>query len=269
MAIAVDGHVHFYPEFSVPDFFQAAWKNFAKLQDTHALGEDADYAICLTEGGSHDMFSTLCEMADSGSGDIHSTGVFKRTEEANSLIVEQDGRRLYVFGGRQYVSQESIELLSLFSREAIPDKSMPLSELAQKVAVGDTIVVIPWGVGKWVGKRGEVVKAFFEQKNDFTLFCGDSGNRPLFWPTPSLLSFATQKGIPLLSGSDPLPLASHCRRVGSSGTLLVNGNISASHPAASLQEQLVTEKSRTEFGVRMNPLRFFSDQFYMNVMSRF
>ena len=269
MAIVVDGHVHFYPEFSVPEFFAAAWRNFEKVQDTHGLGEDADYVIFLTEGGKHDMFSKLCDMADAGADDVHSTGALKRTKEPNSLVVEEDGRRLYVFGGRQYVSSENIELLSLFSREAIPDKSMPLGELAQKVAAVGGIVVIPWGVGKWFGKRGEVVKTLFEQKIDFPLFCGDSGNRPLFWPTPALLSFATEKGVPLLSGSDPLPLASHCERVASSGAILLDGKISVSHPGASLREQLVTGKRRAAFGTRMNPLRFFYDQFHMNVMSRF
>ncbi len=144
-----------------------------------------------------------------------------------------------------------------------------MPELAQSVADNGGVVVLPWGVGKWFGTRGEVVKNFLDSAHDFPLFLGDNGNRPSFWPTPSLFGLANEKNILLLSGSDPLPLASHCSRVATSGTLLVDGKISKSYPAASLREQLKQVKHLKEYGYRFKPVRFFYDQLRITILNRF
>jgi len=271
MSIAIDGHVHIYPNFSVSRFFDAAWVNFSKIRSEHELTAEPDYALFLTEGGESNIFGDLSKQADSYTSESTDKLRFQRTEEPDSLIAEKNGRCIYVFAGKQYISAENIELLSLFSRKQITDKSLPLSELAQSIAGNDGVVVVPWGVGKWFGKRGEVVKKFLNSAHEFPVFLGDNGNRPLFWPTPSLFRIARETRVPLLSGSDPLPLASHYNRAATSGTLLLDGKMSSSCPAASLRKQLNLNQVENlkEFGYRLAPVRFFYDQLRINILNRF
>jgi len=268
MSIAIDGHVHIYPNFSVSRFFDAAWENFSKLNTAHGLTVEPDCALFLTEGGENAIFEALAQRADSYASESTNKLRFQKTEEPDSLIAEKNGRYIYVFAGRQHISAENIEVLSLFSRKQITDRSLPLSELAHNIAGSDGVVVVPWGVGKWFGSRGKVVEAFLNSAHEFPMFIGDNGNRPLFWPTPSLFRVAHKKRVPLLSGSDPLPLASHDNRVATSGTLLLNGKISKSHPAASLRKQLNQVENLREFGNRLNPVRFIYDQLHINLLNR-
>lgn len=268
MTIAIDGHVHIYSDFSTSRFFDAAWENCSKLSSGQGLPTSPDCALFLTEGGENNVFKTLWQMAESQDQVSVDSFRFLRTGESNSLIVEKGDKRMFFFAGRQHVSQENIELLSLFSKHKINDRSLPLAELAQTVADNGGVVVLPWGVGKWFGKRGDVVKRLLTSDRNIPLFCGDNGNRPLLWPTPSLLRFARKNHIPILSGSDPLPLASHCNRVASFGTLLLQGKLPKSHPAASLRDQLSKVENLREFGSRYNPVRFFCDQLRINLFNR-
>ncbi len=269
MAVLIDGHVHLYPEFSTLEFFDAVFANFHLIRDGQNLPTDSDYAIFLTEGGDHDMFSKLFTMTELRDEDGSQRFTIERCPGQNSLLVKKDDVRLYVFRGRQHVSEEKIELLSLFSREAIKDRSLSLQTLAQKVAESNGIVVIPWGVGKWFGKRGKTIKKFLEQEQKIPFFLGDSGNRPLFWPTPSLFAVAANKGVQLLSGSDPLPLRSHYKRAVSTGTMFVEGSIAPDNPEKSLRELFLSGINGVEFGLRQNPFAFFYDQLYINVLKRF
>ncbi len=260
MAIAIDGHVHIYPAFPMEEFFDAAFANFAEVLQRHGLSPKSDAVIFLTEGGEHDVFSTLREQAVLPD-DTSPEGLrFLKTEEKDSLVAEKNGRTVYIISGRQHVSTENIELLSLFSSERIPDRSLPLADLAEQVRRCGGMVVVPWGVGKWLGKRGALVTELIDASSGSTLFLGDNGNRPLFWPAPAQFGRARKKGIHLLSGSDPLPLASHCRRVATSGSLLMEAEVSRELPAASLRKILERGEKGKEFGGRFPPCHFFYDQ---------
>ena len=268
MAILIDGHVHIYPSFSLSCFFDTAWNNFSKISAAQGVSGEQDYALFLTEGGENDVYEKLCKRADSDESVSSNTFRFQRTEEAECLLAERDGCCMYVFAGRQYVSSENIELLSLFSRKRITDKSLTLSELAQAVTDAGGIVVVPWGVGKWFGKRGVTIRNYFDLPHTYPVFAGDNGNRPFFWPSPTLFLDAQKNGVKLLSGSDPLPLAMHYDRVATSGTIIANGEISKNLPVTSLRQQLKSGKEMREFGKRLSSGRFFFDQFRMNVFRR-
>jgi len=260
MTIIIDAHVHIYPEFSIDCFFEAGFRNFSKIGAGKGLSETSDYVLFLTEGGEHNVFGDLCKRAESDALKAGGGLCFLKTEESETIIVKKNSQCIYVFSGRQYVSNENVELLALFSKQHIEDKSLSLADLCQAVVNDGGIAVLPWGVGKWLGKRGAVVKNLIDSSCDIPIFLGDNGNRPLFWPTPSLLRYARKKQIPILSGSDPLPLLSHCNRVASSGTILLHGELSKVKPAASLRKQLNCIQDSIEFGSRMKGIRFLCDQ---------
>jgi hypothetical protein len=274
MAIFIDAHVHIYPEYDRELFFTAAFDNFIKVAKKENLSEGACFVMALAEGGECDVFSSLYQSAGSSGGrpekpvDLDTILLYK-TEEPESLRVCKGEHTIFLLAGRQHVSKENIEILSLFSSVRFKDKALYLIDLAQSIADTGGLVVLPWGVGKWLGTRGEVVKIFLDSSHEFPLFIGDNGNRPSCWPTPSLFRHAHEKNILLLSGSDPLPLVSHCDRIASSGTLVLDGKLSTSHPADSLRKQLNQPVSLREFGDRLSSVRFVCDQFRINLLKRF
>ncbi len=274
MAIFIDAHVHIYPEFNREEFFRAAFDNFLSVSKREKLSEDASYVLALAESRDSDVFSDLYESAAPFGSiaekqtDPNSISFYK-TEESDSLLVCMGEHTISLLAGRQLVSKENIEVISLLSLAKHKDKELPLDALLKAVAGSGGIVVIPWGVGKWLGGRGELVTKCVETHYDFPVYIGDNGNRPSFWPAPSLFRTACEENSFLLSGSDPLPLASHCTRVATSGTLLAKGEISENHPAESLRKQLIQSKDKREFGARLNPIRFFRDQLRMNLLNRF
>ena len=274
MAILIDAHVHIYSEFDREEFFAAAFDNLLKVAKKENLVDNVSYVLALAEGGDYDVFSSLYKNAFSPENrpvkqTDSATITFYKTAEANSLLVCKGEYTIVLLAGRQHVSKENIEVLSLCSSVRFKDKTLSLSDLAQSVAGSGGIVVLPWGVGKWLSTRGKVVKRFLDVSHEFPLFIGDNGNRPSFWPTPSLFRLAHEKNIPLLSGSDPLPLASHYDRPATSGTLLLDGKLSTSHPVDSLRKQLYHPGNFSEFGDRLSSVRFICDQFRINLLNRF
>lgn len=274
MAIFIDAHVHIYPEFDREQFFTAAFDTFLKVAKRENMVDNVSYVLALAEGGDYDVFSTLYESALSPENrpakQTDSAAInFYKTAEANSLLVCKGECTIVLLAGRQHVSKENIEVLSLFSSVRFKDKTLSLVDLAQSIADTGGLVVLPWGVGKWLGTRGEVVKSFLDSSHEFPLFIGDNGNRPSFWPTPSLFRHAHKKNILLLSGSDPLPLVSHYDRIATSGTLVLDGKLSTSHPADSLRKQLNQPGNLREFGDRLSSVRFVCDQLRITLLKRF
>jgi hypothetical protein len=92
------------------------------------------------------------------------------------------------------------------------------------------------------------------------LFVGDNGGRPAFWPTPRPFTTAAGRGIRLLPGSDPLPLADEELRVGSYGAM-IEGTCSSDQPAEGLRTLLARNSTViTPYGKRPGALRFFRTQ---------
>jgi len=156
-------------------------------------------------------------------------------------------------------------LLALFSSAAIEDRSLSLHDLAQAVSGKGGLAVVPWGVGKWFGKRGKIVERLLNTKQDISLLVGDNGNRPVFWPFPALLKKALDLGIPVLSGSDPLPLASHANRPGSFGAIFIEDELSIETPINSLRRIFTKTDEITGFGRGVGPFQFIIDQLQVNL----
>lgn len=283
MPIFIDGHVHIHSGFNRERFFSAAFENFSKVtaeKTEKKISGNANYILVLTEGSDTDVFSCLREDALASEkgirllSDSSDSLCFYKTGESNSLVVCKGAQQIVLVAGSQLVSAENVEVLSLFTQVTLQDKSLSLTDVVQEVVDKGGIPVIPWGVGKWFGARGKLVHQLLSAKREGVLFFGDNGNRPSFWPQPTLLRRACELHFPLLSGSDPLPLASHCERPGSFGSWLPDAEISMETPAASLRALLVSLQSNElkSFGDPFNSVHFFLDQLRINVgkqISRF
>jgi hypothetical protein len=166
---------------------------------------------------------------------------------------------MFVMAGQQIITAEKLEVLALATSAKIAD-GKPLAETVDAVRRGGGLAVLPWGVGKWLGKRGELLDRFLQETSPESLFVGDNGGRPVFWPRPALFDRAEQRGIRLLSGSDSLPLAGEERRVATFGAM-IDGELSDSLPAAELKSLLCKPGiSITPFGKPAGVLQFLRMQ---------
>jgi len=118
------------------------------------------------------------------------------------------------------------------------------------------IPVIPWGFGKWVARRGKILRNFLEKNQFSPLFLGDNGGRPGFWPRPSYFKKAEENGLRVLPGSDPLPLTSESSRPGSFG-FSFQGTLDPRHPGMDIKKILLDPKTHLQpYGSLENPYRF-------------
>ena len=276
MPIFIDAHVHIYPEFLIDRFFAGALDNFSRAVANQGMDDSSIYVLALTEGRGCDVFEKLRQKAvgfeeATDKRNDSSSFTFHRTAESNSLIVRRGEQSLVLLAGRQIISKENIELLSLFSPVTIEDKTLALADLAQTVADNGGLPVVPWGVGKWFGARGKIVGQLLSANCNYPLFFADNGNRPSFWPEPALLHQAHELHIPRLSGSDPLPLSSHFNRPGSFGSWLPQGELSMQTPAASLRKLLEGVKADEikDFGLLTGSFQFVIDQLRINLSKQF
>lgn len=196
----IDAHVHLHDPASALDDLRLAATGFA------AAGNYAQPAvIMLAERAGYDVFTLL-------ESQLLTTG------DPEALWFRHASQNIMLVAGRQIVTSEGLEVLGLGSRKLIPD-GLPLDTVLARLDEADAITVLPWGVGKWLGKRGKVIdaclsKADTEGRHD-RLFLGDNGGRPAWWPVHQF-----DRGFKRLSGSDPLPLPGSASEVGRFGSLI-------------------------------------------------
>jgi ubiquinone/menaquinone biosynthesis C-methylase UbiE len=263
--ILVDAHVHVHACTDVALMLDSAAGSFAAA----AAAVDARHwngVLMLTEMRRDDWFSTLASTQRYGDWEVQLP-----VQEPFALRVRSGARELLIVAGRQIVTSEGIELLTLGTREVIPD-GLDLELSLRKAAHSDALPVLPWAAGKWLGRRRRDIAAALLGPAASLLpvaLPGDNGGRPWFWPRPGEYSAARRLGRALVSGSDPLPLPGDERRVGSFGFWL-DGALSDDAPGRALRERLRSAAPRdlTPFGPLQGPLRFLRNQLGLRLRKR-
>lgn len=268
--IFVDAHVHIHDCFCLTYFFDAALKNFqqAALKTDHAKGRNT-YILLLTESAGKNHYQKLAELARRRQT-LSERNVLKwrlePTPESCTLKAHRsDGQSFYLLAGRQVVTAERLEVLALMTSCLFQEKQS-LYQTVQAVYHSGGVPVIPWGFGKWIGKRGRILEQFL-MKNDKPVFLGDNGGRPWFWPRPRLFEVAEAKGGRVLPGSDPLPLPSEASRAGSFGFTM--NSILTSYVARDLKRCLENKNLNfSAYGDSQKLIRFFKNQFLIRTPAR-
>jgi hypothetical protein len=199
----IDCHVHFHPSFQPAAFIDAALAAFRRASG----GAEVIGALCIADARGQRGFERLKHSR----GDWDIVG----TAEATSFLIGRGSDVLAVVAGRQAATAERLEVLQLGSAGALPDGE-PLAPTLARARVNGGLAVVPWGFGKWSFARGRLVRELIE-RGDGTLVLGDTGNRSAAFRAHAALRAARARGIPILPGSDPLPVPSHATRAGSCG----------------------------------------------------
>lgn len=245
----VDAHVHIHPLFPPDSFFDGALENFRTAAGRLGLTATG----CLV----------LAEMAGSGwfrkaPGTAGAWTLARMGEEASLIARRSTGESLVVVAGRQIAVRERLEVLALGRDVEIPD-GLPLDETLRRVRESGALPVLPWGFGKWSGRRGALVAATLARPGG-ELYLGDNSNRLHLAGLPRVLREAGERGVLVLPGTDPLPFPSHAGRAGSFGFVL-EGALDPLRPAADLLRRVRTlrEQPRT-YGRGETLPRFLRDQ---------
>lgn len=211
--LIVDGHSHLYREATVPQALNAAESNFSAA--LRRAGRTAGYGmLMLADPSDLPGFEWVCAGCQGENG----WRAVSRPD-ASVIHLEKPGAlSLAVLAGRQIITAENLELL-VFPRPAPAGERLPLADLLEAVTDAGHLAILPWGVGKWVGHRGGVIRRILGSTRRKALAVGDNGGRPRIWARVGLLEHADTLGYPDIAGSDPLPIAGDTQRIGSYGVM--------------------------------------------------
>lgn len=264
--VPLDGHVHCYPRYSLRRLFDSAARNFAEARGALGLppGPVTGYLL-LAEGDEPSVFTGLEERVGEGRAGGWS---LRPTGEEESLVAgREDGARLVVVAGRQIRTSDGLEVLALCSRAEF-EAERALEATIRTVGEAGAVPVVPWGFGKWWGRRGRRLRSLLERAEPGTLLLGDNSGRLRGAPRPALFRRAEERGVPVLPGSDPLPFRGEEEKVGSFGAF-VRIHPGLERPAAVLREHLLgLRRSPRPYGEGETPGRFLRHQVALQLRKR-
>ena len=254
----IDAHVHFYSAFDTQRFLDSAIAGFACQAENSAAR-----VLCMAESAADNWFGSLGNPETLAETNWQCVP----TDEQQSvrLVRQTDSADLLVIAGHQCVAQENIEVLTLGQHQKQLDGA-PARQVIEATLAAKAIPLLPWGFGKWLGSRGELVDSLLNHFGQ-ELLVGDNSGRLGGTPEPALLERARTRGHCMLPGSDPLPMAGEEHKVASFGCF-IEGEISNSTPFADLKRLLASEARPEPFGRGETVMRFLRNQLLMQKRKR-
>lgn len=219
MRLICDTHVHIYKQFSLEACIASAFDNFFKNQPADSVG-----CICLLETNEISSFDRLATEKISGFS-------IETTNDKEALLIKDDQHReIFVVTGRQHVTKEKLEVLTIGNALPQIQNRLGLLECLDAAKHSGALVVLPWGFGKWLGRRGVLINSAVDSYPETLL--ADSALRPNLF---SKLKYPKQgEKRPILYGSDPLALIGEHERIGTYNTISEIGNRIYSTPLSSI-----------------------------------
>lgn len=271
--VFLDTHVHVYNCFNIKRFLRSTHENFLKQARKSGLNNKVCAVIFIADWAGESWYEKLFQLlqnsdlkqAEPEIGDWQ----FRKTREQTSFSVFRDDiLELYIAAGRKIITLENLEVLALGIGEDIVPDEMALKDTVEKIKKIGGIPVVPWAFGKWFGKRGKVVEQLILSSSQDHFFLCDNGNRPFFWPWPKHFKLAQERGIKILSGSDPLHFSWEENRAGSFGAY-IETYLDSEFPVKSLKESLLSETVQIKFyGQFESLIRFACHQTLMQVFKK-
>ncbi len=244
MRLIFDSHVHVYPFYDIPALFTALACKLAELDP------DARKMAFLTDIQVGKAFEELCTVGVPGM-------TLKQVDTHCLAIKDGMGRELFLFNGRQIVTAERLEILALVCSIDVEGR-LPAVDVVKQIHAAGGVAVIAWGVGKWLGSRGDVVRGLIDNDSLKPLLLGDSSMRPSFWGTPDQMEYGRNKGLKIICGSDPLPFRGEEGVAGAYATL-AEYDFDFSNPSVSAREMLISPSVRfNPMGERSSPVKWLA-----------
>jgi hypothetical protein len=210
--IPVDAHVHFHRQHLVVPTLEAALANFIALEVPGATSSSG--ILLLAQSNRERIYEWIRTQERIGGWSVSAVPA-----ESQCLRLRGEAGEALVVCGRQIVAEPGLEVLALGTDQDIDDGLGLERTLRAAHSVG-AIPVLPWGFGKWNGRRGQRIREQLSSPCVASLWFGDNGGRLRSLPRPPLLDEAERRGFGVLPGSDPFPFGGDYRRVGGFGCWL-------------------------------------------------
>jgi hypothetical protein len=247
MPMIADTHLHFYPCYDLDHAFRRLSKNLSRL----AGGYEPEPALIAFLTERHDCRFFL-QLRD-GKRKPHDASItIEKSAESNCIRVNCDGTELHLVAGRQINTLERIEILALTVDLDIPD-GLPAHDVVIRIHDAGGVPVVSWAPGKWLAKRGDIVRELLRNAQPGTLLVGDTTLRPVGWATPLLMRAASRQGLNVIAGSDPLPFAGEERYMGTYGSH-IDASLDVDAPVNSLRCALKDGRVIEQVGQRCRPM---------------
>lgn len=226
--LIADTHVHVYPVYALATALAAAHDNLKSCSPTNSFHA----GLLLAERSDCHFYP------DAAAGRNLPPGFRTDTTDRPEAIAlsHDDGLRTFLFSGHQYVTREKIEVLGLLTQARIMDGLSAVETIAAIREAGG-IPVLSWSPGKWLFKRGAIIRAIIESHDRAPLLVGDTAMRACGCPQPPLMRLAKRRGIPVVAGTDPLPFAGDESVIGTYG--IISSAFDPEHPVASIRKLLL------------------------------
>jgi hypothetical protein len=191
----LDTHLHIHP-----------------VHDPARVLKNLGYRLKEIKRGRKGMLlgGVLADMPGRSAWDMLKKADFPGAEELQIAIIDEtalrytvDGEEIFLFSGAQVITSERIEVLAILAERPIQN-GLFLRETVAAIEQAHGIVVLPWSPGKWLGRRGKLVREYLRERPN--CWVGDIPMR--WWGRWSLLRLRGAGALPLriLYGSDPLPI---------------------------------------------------------------
>jgi len=267
--ILIDTHLHIYDCYDVLRFFKEANRNLSGNQKKLKLAEKFVGILFLTESNAFNYFDKLQDNSNNIIKDLENEGFFrKKSDEDCSLIFETfDSNFIIIIAGQQIITEEKLEVLSLGTKQKI-EYSLSLEETVNRINDFGAIPVLPWGVGKWLGKRNEVLNTFIKKNLAAKFFLGDNSGRLAMMKIPAVFKASGQNKKLVLRGSDPLPIRLQEKKAGSFGFYFVS-DIDILNPFRDVKKMIYNlESDPDNYGKLENFFDFFKNQIMLRLDKR-
>lgn len=245
-SLLIDGHVHIYPNFQYAQLFAAAVDHFSNLSSACGNESVPVNIMLLTERSDCSFFAQALNVDVQGF-------IVEKTAESGAILLRRPQSQeplLYLFAGRQIISQEGLEICALASDYIVADRALTAEQLIENINSQGGVAGLNWAPGKWFGSRGKIVDQLFERFAPSQLTISDTTMRPSFWPTPRRMAAAQQQGFHVICGSDPLPFAGEEKMV-AQYALLIHDDFDEHRPVTSIRYILTHSQSTwTVYGKR-------------------
>ena len=213
MNLYCDTHVHCYDFPSFSSLLDQAHSNFSsacRINSSMAnQNTESRFLMFFTDG-----------VKDKTWTHIYPQAVAKNWLGDWQLSLARDGKLIRASNGEKLVTLAPARQINSFHRLEFLllgcDKDIADGITEQKIIdsyADQYLLICPWGFGKWLGKRAKVLRELLST-NASRLFLGDNGGRPGLWRH---VPHFRQARLPIINGSDPLPLTADTCRIGSFG----------------------------------------------------
>lgn len=228
--LVLDFHAHLYPVFDPGEAWSRLLENLECGRSSLPAGSACLGAV-VAERRGQPPFGGLVGRGTRGAARF-------RAEEGSgggAVWLAKGGRRLLLVRGRQLVTREGLEVLAI-GPVAEGTDGLPLGEALARVRGAGAWTALPWAPGKWLGRRGRLVREAVAGAGPALSLC-DTLIRPRGLREPRVFAEARRCGMRVLAGSDPLPVRGEERQLGRYATWL-RGPFDEERPLASLFERL-------------------------------